>query len=235
MYGICTLPLCPVRAEASDRAELVDELLFGDRMTVLERQEKWSRVHCAEYDYEGWVDNKQYTVVEKAEYEAIGQWQGYVAEPLMSVSLGDDSFLVPMGARLPELLEHELLKPIDLASKLLHTPYLWGGKSCMGIDCSGLTQVVYRVCGVQLPRDASQQVLCGEEVKSIDDAVQNDLCFFKNDGGKIIHVGIYIGDNRVIHASGQVRVDRIDSRGIFNADMGQYTHTLAAIRRVLSR
>lgn len=232
MYAVCTLPLCPVRAEASDKAELVDELLFGDRMTVLERQEKWSRIRCEEYDYEGWVDNKQYTIVEKAEYDAIGQWEGFVAEPLMNVSLGDDSFLVPMGGRLPDVTQ-SCNNPVALAVKLLHTPYLWGGKSCMGIDCSGLTQVVYRVCGMMLPRDASQQALCGEEVKSIGNAACNDLCFFKNEKGKIIHVGIYMGDNRIVHASGQVRIDRVDGKGIYNDERGLYTHTLATIRRVL--
>ena len=102
----------------------------------------------------------------------------------------------------------------------------------MGIDCSGLTQVVYKVCGIQLPRDASQQALIGKVVESLDDAIENDLCFFANDKGCVIHVGIYMGDNCIIHASGQVRIDRLDSRGIYNADMGQYTHTLCSIRRI---
>lgn len=235
MYGICTLPLCPVRAEASDKAELVDELLFGDRITVLERLEKWSRVRCVEYDYDGWVDNKQYTIVKSDDYEAIGRWKGVVAEPLMYVSLGEDSFLAPMGAKLPESVGQGLSHPVDLAVKLLHTPYLWGGKSCMGIDCSGLTQVVHRVCGVQLPRDASQQANCGQSVDSIDVAKPNDLCFFtkvQDREAKIIHVGIYMGQNSIIHASGQVRIDRIDGCGIFNTELGQYTHYLHSIRRM---
>lgn len=115
----------------------------------------------------------------------------------------------------------------------------------MGIDCSGLTQVVYRVCGLQLPRDASQQALCGQAVGSIDEAEPNDLCFFTKIHEKeaaeshktqaIIHVGIYMGGNRIVHASGQVRIDRIDSRGIFNADLGQYTHQLHSIRHVWER
>ena len=258
MHAICTLPLCPVRAEASDKAEQVDQLLFGDRMTVIERLEKWSRIQCADYDYTGWIDNKQYTTVDDEQFAVAGKWNNFADEPVTKVSLGDDSILVPMGSRLPEQSDNQANKqsinPIDLAIKLLHSPYLWGGKSCMGIDCSGLTQVVFRVSGQQLPRDASQQALCGLPVDSIEKAVPNDLCFFSkfpqnnadsetpdhsgiqafkhSNNLPITHVGIYMGAGHIIHASGQVRIDRIDNTGIFNAEQNCYTHKLLCIRHI---
>ena len=102
----------------------------------------------------------------------------------------------------------------------------------MGVDCSGFVQTLLKVAGYSMQRDASQQVLQGCGVDSISEALPNDLCFFKNDNGKIIHVGIYMGSNKIIHASGEVRIDTIDDKGIFNADRQAYTHTLSSIRRM---
>ena len=125
----------------------------------------------------------------------------------------------------------ELTDPVECATMLLGAPYLWGGRSVLGIDCSGLVQTAYKICGTQLPRDASQMIKLGTMVE-IEDAQRNDLAFFVNDAGRVCHVGLCMGDGRIIHSSGSVRIDSLDSEGVFNAERNMYTHKLLCIKRV---
>ena len=123
---------------------------------------------------------------------------------------------------------------LKIANMYLNAPYLWGGKSLLGIDCSGLVQVVFSICGLQLPRDASQQVEKGDFVNFLGEAQQGDLAFFDNEAGSIIHVGILLDATQIIHASGWVKIESIDSNGIISSQTGEYTHKLRVIKRLIN-
>ena len=122
---------------------------------------------------------------------------------------------------------------LDTAFKYLNSPYLWGGKNALGIDCSGLTQVVLRIHGMQLLRNACQQVNQGELVPFLQDALPGDLAFFDHGDDHISHVGIIVGEGKILHASGNVHVDKLDNEGIYSEERGFYTHKLRLIKRMI--
>ncbi len=119
------------------------------------------------------------------------------------------------------------------AMSFLNMPYLWGGRSPAGIDCSGFTNIVYKLAGIRLRRDAWQQSEQGILINFIDEARPGDLAFFQNEEGKIIHVGIILQQQKIIHASGRVRIDTIDHYGIYDEELKKYTHQLRLIRRMI--
>ena len=256
-YGVCRLSVIPVRAEASDRAEQVTQLLFGDHyeVTAYAKEKKWCKIKIHYDQYEGWIDLKQHHNIHHDYFEYLDQAEFKITTDLTSSMLYNKSpLLILMGSMIPisssELFkmeeqfafngeaknlgqkrEYDYLK--NIAYKYLNSPYVWGGKSPFGIDCSGFVQMVFKICGYKLWRDSHQQVLQGKPVKSIHDAKPGDLAFFKNADQKINHVGILMNDDKIIHSSGRVRVDHLNEEGILSADTKIYTHSLAEIRRIL--
>ncbi|MFT3885849.1 MAG: C40 family peptidase [Flavobacteriales bacterium] len=249
--AICPLSIVPVRKEPTDRSEQVTQWLFGETADVLERQEKWTQLRFHHDGYEGWVDNKQLAPAQ----DGVDMTPVRAAEQFVHVNTPSGALILPFGAVLPsyasgafeigrdrisfpgrvstQLTGTPVQRLLTLKDQWMNTPYLWGGRSPFGVDCSGLTQMLFLLCGVQLPRDAYQQAGAGTPVDLIDLAATGDLAFFDNAEGHIIHVGIVLGDRRILHASGRVRIDTLDQQGIFNAEEKKYTHQLRLIKRII--
>jgi hypothetical protein len=258
MHGITHLSAIPVRREPSDKSEMVTQLLFGDTMKVLEKKGNWNHILTSWDNYEGWIDGKQYLPVSKTTFDLLAENPAPVSAELFQVitdTKTGESFPIVLGSSLPFYKDGKCAiedriysfdgnvrpfetKPtrngiVETAMLLQNSPYLWGGKTLLGIDCSGFTQLVFKANGIQIKRDAYQQAEIGEPYSFVEEAQPGDLAFFDNEEGKIIHVGILLGDNRIIHASGCVKIDPFDHYGIFSPERGGYTHNLRVIKNIL--
>lgn len=247
-YGITHLSIVPLRHEPSDPSELVSQVLYGECFKVLEQRKKWSKIRLEFDSYEGWIDNKQYIEISEDQYQNLASESLLIATDLIEhiITEKGELNLIPLGATLNglTLLNHtfdgEYSKGTQAKSNLIETafmylnaPYLWGGKTPFGIDCSGFTQMVYKLNGHKIFRDASQQATQGEALSFIEESEPGDLAFFDNNEGSITHVGIIMKDNYIIHAHGCVRIDRLDHTGIFNTDRNTHTHKLRVIKRIV--
>jgi hypothetical protein len=247
-YGICNLSIVPLRIEPSDPTELVSQVLYGEIFKVLEQRKSWSRIRLAFDKYEGWIDNKQYLEISEDAYKQIKQQDHRLSTDLIEYIQDekDQLYTIPLGSSLNglALLNHkydgnsiaskqEKSKLITTAFTYLNAPYLWGGKTPFGIDCSGFTQMVYKLNGYHILRDASQQATQGLALSFIEESEPGDLAFFDNQDGQITHVGIIMEDNYIIHAHGKVRIDRLDHSGIYNVDKLIHTHKLRVIKKII--
>ena len=258
--GISLHSVVPVRAEARESAEQNTQMLFGELCTVLEEIPGWSRIKLEIDGQEGWVDAKMICPMKSEEYTSYKtslSTSARVVFPIAYAVSENNSQTLPLtaGTQLANykdghfevlgvrfcidptmtisqpltLNEENLLRTVRF---FLNTPYLWGGKNALGMDCSGFTQVIMSLFGKQLLRNASEQVSQGEEIAQLSQAQAGDLAFFDHKDGKISHVGIIIDSQRIIHCSGRVKVEKLDEIGIFNAEMGNYSHNLVQIRRI---
>jgi len=262
-YGISDLSIIPVRSEPTEKSEMVSQILFGEHYEIIEHTDNWSKVKLAFDGYEGWIDTKMITNIGQELFNKLNKHFPVVANDTFNLVFQEADYsnkLIVPGSSFPfcdldkktfvlaDKLYHyqgivssngnktEELRDslIESALKYFNAPYLWGGRTPYGIDCSGLSQIVYKLNGICLPRDASEQVMEGEVLTFVEEALPGDLAFFDNEEGAITHVGIIWDRHKIIHASGKVRIDNVDHIGIFNVDTQQYSHKLRVIKRIIS-
>lgn len=250
---ICIVPVCPVRAEPSHRSEQVSQLLFGEAAELVEESGDFTKVKCLYDQYEGWCQTVQLEHINAVGFQFSAN--NLMANWINEVVINNYRMMVPFASVVPMAkqaigcgeiniqftgkcinstkLDFDEKTITQLAYTFINSPYQWGGRSVFGIDCSGLTQVVFKFLNIPLQRDASQQALQGEGIGFLMEAKCGDLAFFDNEAGKITHVGILLNTNTIIHASGKVRVDSIDNFGIVSSDTGKRTHNLRVIKRMV--
>ena len=244
-----------MRLESSDTSEMVSQVLFGEHFKVLEKQKKWSKIRLFFDNYVGYIDNMQYEEITEELYVELSEEKKKYSGNLVDFVSDEKSNLltIPIGSHLPffdgkslkindaifsyegsffseKLAKEEILKKAFI---FLNSPYLWGGKTPFGIDCSGFTQMVYKLCGYSLLRDAKEQATQGEVLSFIEESEPGDLAFFDNSEGIITHVGIIMKDYYIIHCHGKVRIDLLDHSGIYNVDSKKHTHKLRVIKKII--
>ena len=243
MIGLNKLSTIPLRALGSDKSEMVTQLLYGESYDVTEEAEKWLKIKSHSDLYEGWISKEQFFEVHEIEERSVLRAMDYsliISSDSPPILLSPGSRLssqelkqvdTPYGTRTITCEVLDLEQAISLARKFLNSPYLWGGRSRWGIDCSGFTQVILLSMGVTVARDASQQALIGKEIH-FENRQRGDLAYFKNKEGEITHVGLLLGPDQIIHASGMVRIDELDSKGILKKELGRHSHVFSHLRRI---
>ena len=236
-FGIISLNIVPVRRESNAKSEMINQLFFGETIWVIKFLKKWSKIRSNIDNYEGWIRNLHFMKISSKENKSLSKNKVFSNSEIL-VNGSENQIIIPTGSLINNLKflnytnnnVEEKKSTLNVALSFLNSPYLWGGKTKFGTDCSGFTQSVFKTRNIILPRDASDQVKEGVNIKN--DWKSLDLAFFGDNKKNISHVGMLIGNNKIIHAYGKVRIDKLDEKGIFNEEENRITHFLQIIKRI---
>ena len=252
-FGICTLNCVAIRFEPRNSSEMISQILFGETFIVIESDKEWFKILTDFDKVEGWVLKNQIQLIDKETHNQIIDSSTYVSNELISfAAVGNNLQTLSIGASFPNFKDskfylankeyhfdgnvnskkkskNELVKTAFL---FLNTPFLWGGRTPIGIDSSGFTQMVYKINGFSLFREADKQASQGEVLSFIEECEPGDLAFFDNQEDEIVHAGIILPNNYIIHCCEKVRIDRLDHSGIYNEETKRHTHKLRVIKKI---
>ena len=241
-YGICQLSVIPVRKSPGSTNEMVTQILYGETFSIIKYEKKWSKVSNQFDNYQGWVNNSQIRFISKKEYQFLNTNKSIYSLDKLGYVINEknEKIYLPLGSLVSScnFLETKFIGKksnqiknniVETLKLYLNSPYLWGGRTNYGIDCSGFSQIVYKIQNIKINRDASQQAIKGDIVKR-KDSNQGDLAFFGDSKKKITHVGVLLSLNEIIHAYGKIRLDKINNEGIINSETKKITHKLIEIR-----
>lgn len=232
--GICTVSVAAIRAEQSHQSEMTSQLLYGETVEILQSKGKFIKVKMHFDGYEGWIDSQQIAKISDDYFDE--RRTQLVSNTVQMFNTSQGPILLSMGSEVNSektsttFLTLETIS--ETAKQFLNVPYLWSGRSFFGIDCSGFVQLIYKAHGISLPREAQQQSEVGEVLSFVEESKPGDLAFFEDEDGRICHVGMMLTDHEIIHASGKVRIDSLDSTGIFNKELNKHTHKLRFLRSI---
>lgn len=242
-YGIINLNLIAVRKKNSAKSEMISQFFFGELIKIISKKDNWSLVVSKIDNYEGWIRSSQFLLISEKDYsKLINKKKRFCHSELLIQNEDKINCTVPSGSLISNCkylgysydLDNVLINDLEeISMTFINSPYLWGGKTKFGTDCSGFVQTVFKIYGKILPRDANQQAHEGFKLTNISKSKPGDLAFFGETLKKITHVGIIISENKIIHSSGKVRVDKLIQLGILNCDSNEITHKLQLIRRVI--
>ena len=249
-YGICNLAVIPIRAEPNELSEMVSQLLFGETFEILEWVEKWAKITTTNDSYPGWISRVQFVMLGHLAYQQLVRENTPLTYNAVTQAWkkSDNTILyLPIGSSLAFFAgnrckivneKFDIIGPkgdvenfMTTAKSFLNAPYLWGGRTHFGIDCSGFVQAVYRMHGINLKRDASQQAEEGKLITDLEKILPGDLAFFHNTENRMVHVGIMLNAHQIIHASGKVKIDTFDEQGIYSEELKRYTHVFHSVKR----